>query len=59
MFERFTERARRVIVLAQEGARLLDHAWIGTEHILLALLRQDDGGAAQILEGPGNVVPPS
>jgi ATP-dependent Clp protease ATP-binding subunit ClpC len=49
MFERFTERARRVIVLAQEEARLLDHAWIGTEHILLGLLRDGDGMAARAL----------
>ncbi len=43
MFERFTDRARRVVVLAQEEARMLNHNYIGTEHILLALSR-DDGG---------------
>jgi|ERR1035438_2502366 hypothetical protein len=40
MFERFTDRARRVVVLAQEEARLLDHGYIGTEHILLSLVRE-------------------
>jgi ATP-dependent Clp protease ATP-binding subunit ClpC len=49
MFERFTERGRRVIVLAHEEARLLDHAWIGTEHLLLGLLRDGDGIAARAL----------
>ena len=42
MFERFTDRARRVVVLAQEEARLLNHNYIGTEHILLALLESED-----------------
>ena len=49
MFERFTDRARRVIVLAQEEARLLNHGYIGTEHILLGLIREGDGVAAQVL----------
>lgn len=43
MFERFTDRARRVVVLAQEEARSLNHNYIGTEHILLALLELEDG----------------
>jgi ATP-dependent Clp protease ATP-binding subunit ClpA len=50
MFERFTERARRVVVLAQEEARMLDHNYIGTEHILLGLIREGHGVGAQILE---------
>jgi hypothetical protein len=50
MFERFTERARRVVVLAQEEARRLDHNWIGTEHILLGLIREGEGVAAKTLE---------
>jgi hypothetical protein len=50
MFERFTDRARRVIVLAQEEARLLDHDYIGTEHILLGLLREREGVAAKALQ---------
>ncbi len=49
MFERFTDRARRVVVLAQEEARLLRHDYIGTEHILLGLLREQDGVAALAL----------
>ena len=49
MIERFTDRARRVVVLAQEEARMLDHNYIGTEHILLGLLREGDGLAAQVL----------
>jgi Clp amino terminal domain, pathogenicity island component len=53
MFERFTDRARRVIVLAQEEARLLDHDYIGTEHILLGLLREREGVAAKALESLG------
>jgi ATP-dependent Clp protease ATP-binding subunit ClpC len=53
MFERFTDRARRVVVLAQEEARLLDHNWIGTEHILLGLLREGEGVAARALESLG------
>ncbi len=50
MFERFTDRARRVVVLAQEEARLLDHNYIGTEHILLGLIREGEGVAAKALE---------
>ena len=42
MFERFTDRARRVVVLAQEEARLLNHNYIGTEHILLGLIREGE-----------------
>jgi len=53
MFERFTDRARRVVVLAQEEARLLKHGYIGTEHILLGLIREEDGIAAQALESLG------
>jgi ATP-dependent Clp protease ATP-binding subunit ClpC len=53
MFERFTDRARRVVVLAQEEARTLHHDYIGTEHILLALIREGDGVAAQALESLG------
>src|ERR1700754_2494788 len=49
MFERFTDRARRVVVLAQEEARLLKHNYIGTEHILLGLIREGEGVAAQVL----------
>jgi ATP-dependent Clp protease ATP-binding subunit ClpA len=49
MFERFTDRARRIVVLAQEEARRLDHNYIGTEHILLGLIREGDGVAAQVL----------
>jgi ATP-dependent Clp protease ATP-binding subunit ClpC len=50
LFERFTDRARRVVVLAQEEARLLNHNYIGTEHILLGLLNEGEGIAAQALE---------
>lgn len=53
MFERFTDRARRVLVLAQEEARLLHHNFIGTEHILLGLIHERDGVAAQALEQMG------
>jgi ATP-dependent Clp protease ATP-binding subunit ClpC len=49
MFERFTERARQVVVLAQEEARGLKHNYIGTEHLLLGLLREEEGIAAQVL----------
>jgi ATP-dependent Clp protease ATP-binding subunit ClpA len=49
MFERFTDRARRVLVLAQEEARLLGHGFIGTEHILMGLLKERDGVAARAL----------
>ncbi|HYW29082.1 MAG TPA: ATP-dependent Clp protease ATP-binding subunit [Gaiellales bacterium] len=50
MFERFTERARQVVVLAQDEARTLKHNYIGTEHILLGLLREEEGLAARVLE---------
>src|SRR5712691_9250874 len=50
MFERFTERARQVVVLAQGEARALKHNYIGTEHLLLGLLREEEGIAAQALE---------
>ena len=50
MFERFTDRARRVVVLAQEEARHLNHNYIGTEHILLGLIHEGEGVAAQALE---------
>jgi ATP-dependent Clp protease ATP-binding subunit ClpA len=53
MFERFTDRARRVVVLAQEEARLLNHDYIGTEHILLGLIREGEGVAAQVLVNLG------
>jgi ATP-dependent Clp protease ATP-binding subunit ClpC len=49
MFERFTERARKVVVLAQEEARRFGHAYIGTEHILLGLVRESEGVAPQML----------
>ena len=50
MFERFTERAREVVVLAQDEARALKHNYIGTEHLLLGLLREEEGLAARVLE---------
>ena len=50
MFERFTERARQVVVLAQDEARTLKHNYIGTEHILLGLLREQEGLAARVLD---------
>src|SRR5512133_1818727 len=53
MFERFTDRARRVVVLAQEEARMLDHNYIGTEHLLLGLIREGEGYAARALESLG------
>src|SRR5262249_26120646 len=53
MFERFTDRARRVVVLAQEEARMLNHNYIGTEHILLGLIHEGDGVAAKALESLG------
>ena len=53
MFERFTDRARRVVVLAQEEARMLNHNYIGTEHILLGLIHEGEGVAAKALEGMG------
>ncbi len=51
MFERFTEVSRQVVVLAQDEARALDHNYIGTEHILLGLLREEEGLAARVLAG--------
>ena len=53
MFERFTDRARRVIVLAQEEARALNHNYMGTEHILLGLIKEGEGVAAKALESMG------
>jgi ATP-dependent Clp protease ATP-binding subunit ClpC len=53
MFERFTDRARQVLVLAQEEARMLGHNYIGTEHILLGLLHEGDGVAAKALTSLG------
>ena len=53
MFERFTERSRRVVVLAQEESRMLDHHYIGTEHILLGLIHERDGIAAQAIGSAG------
>ena len=53
MFERFTDRARRVVVLAQEEARMLNHNYIGTEHILLGLMREERSTAATILSEKG------
>jgi ATP-dependent Clp protease ATP-binding subunit ClpC len=53
MFERFTDRARRVVVLAQEEARMLNHNYIGTEHILLGLIHEGQGVAAKALTALG------
>jgi ATP-dependent Clp protease ATP-binding subunit ClpA len=53
MFERFTDRARRVVVLAQEEARMLNHNYVGTEHILLGLIHEGEGVAAKALESLG------
>jgi ATP-dependent Clp protease ATP-binding subunit ClpC len=53
MFERFSDRARRVVVLSQEEARLLNHNYIGTEHILLGLVHEDEGVAARALRSLG------
>jgi ATP-dependent Clp protease ATP-binding subunit ClpC len=53
MFKRFTDRARRVLVYAQDEARDFDHAFIGTEHILLGLIRESDGLAAKALDALG------
>jgi ATP-dependent Clp protease ATP-binding subunit ClpC len=50
LFERFTERSRQIVVLAQDEARALGHNYIGTEHILLGLLREEEGLAARVLE---------
>jgi ATP-dependent Clp protease ATP-binding subunit ClpA len=53
MFERFTDRARRVVVLAQEEARMLNHNYIGTEHILLGLIHEGGGAAAKARDALG------
>jgi len=53
MFERFTDRARRVVVLAQEEARLLNQNYVGTEHLLLGLIHEGEGVAAKALESLG------
>lgn len=53
MFQRFSDQARRVVVLAQEEARMLNHNSIGTEHLLLGLVREGDGVAAQVLQSLG------
>ena len=53
MFERFTDRARRVIVLAQEEARMLGHDYIGTEHLLLGLVHEGENVAARALTSLG------
>jgi ATP-dependent Clp protease ATP-binding subunit ClpC len=53
VFERFTERARQAVVLAQEEARSFKHNYIGTEHLILGLLREEDGLAARVLESLG------
>ncbi|SDL03823.1 ATP-dependent Clp protease ATP-binding subunit ClpC [Nonomuraea jiangxiensis] len=53
MFERFTDRARRVVVLAQEEARMMNHNYIGTEHILLGLIHEGEGLASLVLESCG------
>jgi ATP-dependent Clp protease ATP-binding subunit ClpC len=53
MFERFTDRARRVVVLSQEHARLLGHSYIGTEHVLLGLIHEGEGVAAKVLTDLG------
>src|SRR6266516_5593331 len=59
MFERFSEEAREVVVLAQDEARELRHNNIGTEHLLLGLLRQADGVAARVLVGLGVALEPA
>jgi ATP-dependent Clp protease ATP-binding subunit ClpC len=56
VFERFTERARQVVVLAQEEARTLKHNYIGTEHLLLGLLREEEGLGARVLGSLGITV---
>ncbi len=53
MLERFTDRARRVVVLAQEEARMLNHDYIGTEHVLLGLIREGERAGAEALESLG------
>ena len=57
VFERFTDQSRQVLVLAQEEARLLNHSFIGTEHVLLGLIRADDGVASQVLTEVGVRLP--
>jgi ATP-dependent Clp protease ATP-binding subunit ClpC len=57
MFERFTDRARQVVVMAQEEARVLNHNFIGTEHILLGLVREGQGVGAKALESMGIGLP--
>jgi ATP-dependent Clp protease ATP-binding subunit ClpC len=59
VFERFTDRARRVVVLAQEEAGMLDHHYIGTEHVLLGLIHEGEGVAAQALESLGISLEPA
>ena len=59
MFERFTDRARRVVVLAQEEARVLNHNYIGTEHLLLGLIHEGEGVAARALESLGISLKPA
>ncbi len=53
MFQRFTDRARRIVVRAQEEARALDHNYVGTEHILLGLIQEGSGVAVKVLESLG------
>jgi ATP-dependent Clp protease ATP-binding subunit ClpC len=53
MFERFTDKARRVVVLAQEEARMLNHNYIGTEHVLLGLIHEGEGVGVRSLESLG------
>src|SRR5215469_1987608 len=53
MFERFTDRARRAVVLAQEEARMLDHGYIGTEHLLLGIIHEGEGVAAKTMKALG------
>jgi len=53
MFEKFTDKARRVVVLAQEEAKMLNHNYIGTEHLLLGLIHEGEGVAAKSLEALG------
>jgi hypothetical protein len=59
MFERFTDRARRVVVLAQEEARMLDHNYIGTEHVLLGIIHEGESSAARALESLGVTLQPA
>ncbi len=56
MFERFTDRARRVVVEAQEEARTLNHSYMGTEHILLGFIREGEGTGAKALDSRGSHV---